>query len=299
MKKILCFVIFSLFFMTIPAQARYYHPHSYYHNTYPHSYYHSGYYSGCSNCVYIVKSDFSQKEEIIPNCDKFTILVNSTTNFYSNGARRIFSTYTVLNKDKTALISDCYSIEHTTYNKKHYFIAKIGKYYKVIDEKGNSTTLKNYSYMKKVTPNKILVCLNKNYGMIDLAENTIIPIKYKSFEEINSNLFITKLNGYYGLIDNSNNIILKNEYDNIKPLYETYIIRKEGKFGLIDKQGKIILESNNDKIKKLGEYILVKKDGLYGVFDYKGQQIAEIKYKKIKLDRNTLKYKEKGNWEEV
>ncbi len=259
--------------------------------------YHGG---SCSSCAtYIVRSDYYQKEQNFKNCNEHILLVDTTVNFYSNGSRRVFNSYSVLNKDGTILISDCYDIKHVLHNGKHYFLAKQGKYYNILTSEGERSAKRQYSKMKEIMPNKILVKVNKSYGIIDIEENVIVPIKYKEFEQLSTNLFKTKLNGYFGLVDSSNNVFLKNEYDKIKSLYETYIIKKEGKFGLVDIKGNIILEATCDKIKKMGEYIIVKKDKNYGVFDSSGKQLSEIEYKKVKLNRNQLKLFKNKTWEEI
>ena len=285
MKKISCLIALSFI---ISANCVLAHPHHYnrgYYNHSPH-YYHSG----CSsNCVYIIKSDNFQEEQVFKNCSKHTLLVDGVTNYYSNGAVRTYYSYTVLNQDKTPLITNCSDIKHLVHNKKHYFLAKQNKYYKIIDDKGFELTKRKYTSMKEIAQNKLLVKVDKKYGIIDIFENIIVPIKYQKFEQLSSNLFKTKLNGYWGLVNSSGNILLKNEFDNIKLLYDTYIAKRANKYYLLDLNGETIL-SEVDKIKKLGEYILIKKDKKYGIFDFQGKQLSEIKYKKIKLERNELKY---------
>ena len=275
MKK-LCLVLSLGFILSSTIAIA--HPHGYYHH------------SGCSNCVYVIRSENFQHEEKFLNCDRHYALVDTTVNYYSNGAKRSFKTYSVINEDGTTLISNCYNLKHVTQGKKHFFIAKIGKYYQILDENGIEISKRKYSYASLINQDKILVSVNKMYGVIDIKENIIVPIKYKSFEQLSSNLFKTKLNGYFGLVDSEGNILLKPEFDKIKPLYDTYVTKKAGKFGLVDFRGNTILTPDFDEIKKLGEYILVKKDKKYGVFDAQGVKLSEINHKKIKLERNELVY---------
>lgn len=281
MKKIS--ILLALSFL-ISTSSTFAHPHHYHH---PHHY--PYYHSGCSsNCVYLVRSDNFEEEQAFKNCSKHTLLTQGTTNYYSNGAVRTYYSYTILNQDKTPLISDCSDVKHIVQDKKHYFLVKQNKYYKIINDEGFELTKRKYLKMNEIAPNKILVSVDKKYGVIDIFENVIVPIKYQKFEQLSSNLFKTKLNGYWGLVDNSNNILLKNEFDKIELLYDTYIAKKGDKYTFLDLAGKTIL-TDLDKIKKMGEYILVKKDKLYGVFDSMGNQKTEIKYSKIKLERNNLK----------
>ena len=290
MKKLS--ILLTLSFL-IPMSASFAHP---IHHPYHHPHYH---YSGCSSsCVYLIRSDSFQEEQSFKNCSKHSLLINGTTNYYSNGSVRTYYTYTILNEDKTPLISNCSDVKHLINNKKHYFLVKQNKYYKIINDEGFELTKRKYSSMDEIAPNKILVNVDKKYGVIDIFENVIIPIKYQKFEKLSSSLFKTKLNGYWGLIDNSNNILLKNEFDSIKLLYDAYIAKKADKYTLLDINGKIVL-SDADKIKKMGEYIVVKKDKKYGVFDTSANQLSEIKYKKIKLDRNNLKVYENKIWSQL
>lgn len=273
------------------------HPY-YYNDYYRNSYYHN-HYSSCHNCSYVVRSDTYQTQENFANCDKYTLLIDTTVNYYSNGSRRTYNIYSVLDKDGNVLISNCNDIKHVDYNKKHYFLAKKGKYYSIVQDNGVAWAQRKYTKMSEVAPNKILVMVDKKYGIIDINENIIVPIKYKEFNQVNSNLFITKLNGYYGIIDNSNNIFLKNQFDKITQVYDTFIAKKQGKYGLLSNDGKIILNPEYDKIKKLGEYIIVEKNNKYGLFDSTGQQLLETKYKKIRLKRNTIEAKLDKVWEEL
>lgn len=289
MKKLS--ILFALSFL-IPMSA---FAHPYHYDYYDH---HNYYHSGCSNCVYVIRSDNFQEEQEFKNCVEHSLLVDITTNYYSNGTRRTYYSYTVLNKDKTPLISDCSDVKHIINNKEHFFLVKKGKFYKIVNNKGLEVSKRKYLKMKEIAPNKLLVNVDKKYGIISIDESIIVPIKYQKFEQLNSNLFMTRLNGYWGLIDNSNNILLKNEFDKIEMLYDTYMAKKADKYALLDINGKIIL-NDLDKIKKLGEYIIVKKDDKYGVFDSSGKSLSEIKYKKIKLERNTLKVYENKSWNEL
>ncbi|MBQ4646009.1 MAG: WG repeat-containing protein [Candidatus Gastranaerophilales bacterium] len=280
MKKSIILLAFCLIISTNFAQAHHYH------------------HSHCSSCVYVVRSENIQQEQTFKDCKKHSLLVDVRTNYYSNGSVRTFYSYDVLNEDGTILISNCSDVVHILKDKKHYFLAKKGKYYSIIDEKGNNIAKRKYLKMKEISSDKILVNVDKKFGIIDINENVVVPIKYKEFNQISQNLYLTKLNGYWGLLDENNNIFLKNEYDKIKPLYDTYIAKKEDKYTFLDINGKIIL-SDLDKIKKLGEYIIVKKDKKYGVFDYQGNQLSEIKYQKIKLERNNLKVYENKKWNDL
>ncbi|MBQ7287126.1 MAG: WG repeat-containing protein [Candidatus Gastranaerophilales bacterium] len=286
MKKI--FIILALLLTVNSVQA---HPR----------HYNYGYgYSGCSNCVYLLKSDFYQKTQTLPDCEDHSILIDTTINYYSNGAKRTYSTYSVVdNKKETIILSDYLDIKHVLVNNKHYFLAKNGREYKILNGKGHVIGSRQYSTMKEIAPNRFLVSINKLYGIIDINENIIAPIKYKSIEQLNKNLFMTKLNGYYGLIDSSNNVFLKNEYDKIKPLYDTYVAKRKNKYALVDFNGNKILDCEYDKIKKLGEYIIIKKGRKYGVLDSQGKAITHNDYKKVKLERNQLLLYKDGHWESI
>lgn len=276
MKKFVFFFVLSLVLSSnIPANAH--HCHSHYYVTY---------------------KDYFQEEHNFANCNKHSMLKETSVYYYSNGTRRSYTTSTIFNQDGSILESGCSNVKHIIYNKKHYFTFYKNKKYQILDENGNYLSTKEYKSMQEIAPNKLLVKLDKKYGIIDLRENVITPIKYKKFEQIGKNLYLTKLNGYYGVIDSSNNVLIKHEHDKITPLYETFILKKYDKYGLIDKNGKIILTTDYDKIKKLGEYILIKKDGKYGVLDSSGKIVSQAIYKKIRLERNSLEGKlYKNSWE--
>ena len=251
----------------------------------------------CGSCSYLVGKDYHQEEYTFQNCDRHSMLEETTVYYYSNGTRRYYRTSTIFNADGSVLDSGCSNVKHIVYNKKHYFTFYKNKKYQILDEHGNYLTVKNYKMMNEIAPNRLLVKLDKKYGIIDLNENIITPIKYKKFEQVGTNLFITKLNGYYGMTDNSNNILIKNEHDKIKPLYDVFVIKKYDKFGIVNKNGNIVLQTEYDKVKKIGEYIVVKKDGKYGVLDSTGEIISEAIYKKIRLNRNSLEVKlPKNSW---
>lgn len=254
----------------------------------------------CHSHYYVTYKDYFQEELNFVNCDKHYAVKETTVYYYSNGTRRSYVTSTIFNQDGSVLISGCSDLKHYVHNKKHYFTFYQNKKYQIIDEYGNYISLNNYKLMRDIAPNRLLVKLDKKYGIIDLNNNVITPIKYTSIEQVGPDLFLTKLNGYYGLLDASNNILIKNEHDKIKPLYETYLLKKYDKYGLADKNGNIILQTEYDDIEKLGEYILIKKDNKYGVLDSSGNVIAKPVYKKIRLERNNLEGKLAGNcWQNI
>lgn len=254
----------------------------------------------CSSHYYVTYKDYFQEEHTFNNCKRHSLLKETTVYYYSNGTRRSYTTSTIFNQDGSILETGCSNVKHTIFDKKHYFTFYKNKKYQILDENGNYLSVKEYKSMQEIAPNKLLVKLDKKYGIIDLKENIITPIKYQKFEQIGKNLYLTKLNGYYGMSDDSNNIIIKNEHDSIKPLYETFVLKKYNKLGLVDKNGKTILPVEYDKIKKLGEYIIIKKDNKYGVIDSFGHIIAKPVYKKIRLERNSLKGKlYKNTWEQL
>ena len=193
-----------------------------------------------SSPTYLVRSDYSENETSFHNCKEHYLVTKTTINYYSNGTRRVINSHSVYNIDGTVLIPDCSDIKHSIYENKHYFLVRQGGKYQIMDSSGILLSKRKYTKMKEISPNRLLVRVDKKYGIIDLNENKIVPIKYKSFEPISQDLFMTKLNGYYGMIDSSNNIILRNEYDKIKRVYDTYILKREGNFGLADMNGNII-----------------------------------------------------------
>lgn len=262
---------------------------------YGHHRYYNYHYHGSSH--YVVHKDYFEDEIKLTDCEKHSLIAQTTIYYYSDGTRRSYTNYSILNSDGTVLASNCREVKHTIYNKQHYFLIKQDGSFKIINDKGVQISKRKYTKMKEIYPNKILVRADKKYGIIDLADNVIVPIKYNLIEQIAGDLFITKLNGYYGMINSLNKIYLKNEFDKIKPLYDTYLIKKKGKFGLLDLDGNVILNCDCDSIKKLGEYILVKKDKYYQAFSSQGTLVNQEKYKKIKLERNNLMGKINGKWQ--
>ena len=253
-----------------------------------------------SNPVYLIKKDFETKEVKFPNCDRHYVISEITTDYFSDGSKRIYTNSTVYNTDGTVLISDCQSVKHTIYEDKHFFIIRQNRGYKILNDDGETISTKNYSYMEEIIPNRIKVRYDKKYGVIDLNEKVIIPIKYQSLENYGNKIFLSKLNRYYGIIDIENNILVENDCDKIKPAYDTFIIKRYDKYGLADTNGHLVLNIQYDKIKKLGEYIIIKKNIRYGVLDSYGKIISEPQYKKIKLERNHLiGEKFNGNKEEL
>lgn len=254
----------------------------------------------CHSHYYVTYKDYYQQEYNFNNCDRHTLLEETSVYFYSNGTRRTYKTNTIYDKDGSILENNCSNVKHHIWNNKHYFTYYKNGKYQILSENGEIITNKKYKQMKEIAPNKLLVKLDKKYGIINLNGQVIVPTKYKKFEQIDNNLFLTKLNGYYGILDDSNKILVKNEHDKIETLYNTYLVKKYDKYGLVDKNGKWILPVEYEKIKKLGEYILVKKENKYGILDSDGKIIANCIYKKIRLNRNNLEGKlYKGKWQSL
>ncbi len=267
------------------------------HHSHTHSSNHNG---SSSNPVYLINREQRTDEIKFPECDKHYAVTETTTNYYSDGTKRIFTNSTIYNSDGSVLVENCKSVKHVIYNGSHYFLVNRNKGYQILDDKAQEITTRKYTRMEILQPDRILVRFDKKYGIIDLSEKTIVPIKYQDFEEVGHEIFLTKLNGYWGLLDIDNNQLVKNDCEKIKPAYDTFILKRYGKYGLADKNGNIILNPTYDKIKKLGEYILVKRNRMYGVLDFEGKNVSEIQYKSIKIERNTLKgLNERGVWVEI
>ena len=245
----------------------------------------------CSSHYYLTHTDYYEEEQTFADCDKHSMLKQTTVYFYSNGTRRTQSLCTIFNKDGSVLISGCSNVQHLIHNKKHYFIFYKNKKYQIIDENSNILTLKNYKKMTRITDDKILVKLNKKFGIINLNEEVIVPIKYKKFEQIEKDLFTTKLNGYWGIINSSGKILVKNEHEKIKPLLNIYLLKKYDKYGLANKKGEIIFETKYDNIKILDEYIVIKKDKKCALLDSYGNLLTDIEYKDFRLNRNSVEAK--------
>ena len=258
------------------------------------SHYHS------SSSSYLVRTDSYSQEHKFPDCDEHKMTSETVVSFYSDGRSSTYTRYTLMNKDGTVIEDNCSDASHVVYKKKHYFIFKKNRKYNLMRTDGELISSRKYTYMREIAPNRLLVRANKKYGVIDLNENTVSPLKYKEIDEVGKNLFITKLNGYYGMMDSSNNILVKNEYNNIKPLYDTFILKKCWDYGLADKYGKVILEPVYDRIKTLGEYILVKQGKDYKIYDATGKLLSDKSYKKVRLKRNVLQGKQiDEEWKEI
>lgn len=255
--------------------------------------------SSCSH-VYVVRSDVSQEERIFANCKKHYLKTETTTNYYSNGTKRVFNNHTIMNSDGSIVAQGFSNVKHVIKDDKHYFLVRKGKVYKILNDTGIDLTQRQYTYMEEISPEKLLVKSDKKYGIIDLNEKIIVPIKYKKFVRNGTDLYLTELNGFYGLLDSSNNVIIKNEYDKIKRVYDIFILKQYNKFGLADINGKIIIPAQVDSIKKLGEYIIVKNNKKYGVYSNDGKALSPIIYKKIRLERNKLEGTINGKvWVEI
>lgn len=279
--------------------------HNHHHNGYNHN--HS---SGGSSSTPIVLTNTKQEinEIKFPNCKEHYAIREITTEFYSNGTKKVYTNYTVYDSEGAVLAENCKSLEHIIYNGKHYFVLENSNGYQLTNGDIEPITTKKYSKMQELKENRLLVKYNDNsgvfskgkYGVIDLEENVIIPTKYDELNYQNNGVFISKLNGYYGIIDTDNNELIKNDCDSVKNIHNLLLLKKYGKYGLATREGKVISGTNYDKIKKLGEYISVKKNDKYGILDANGNYISEIIYTAVKIDRNTLFGKTRnGIWVEI
>ena len=294
MKKLLCLFVMILFLYS----AAYASPHHSQHNNYHNQSSHSS--SSSSTPVYLVKKETNIDKVKFKDCEDHYAMQETIIDYYSDGSKRTYTNSTVYKSDGTILVSDCRKIEHLVYEDKHYFIVYKQKGAQLLDNNAESITIRKYSSIQSILPNRLLVKYNKKYGIIDLTEKVIVPIKYQHLEQIGFDKFIAKLNGYYGIIDVNNNIILDCDCDKIKPLFDTYVVKRYDKYGLYDINANKIADINNDKIEKEGEYILVKKNNKYSIYDYAGRLLTDIKYKKVRLKRNHLQgLNNKNKWEKI
>lgn len=285
MKKVVVIVVLMMLCINVSLGAHCSHGHCSrscsHHNHYTHS-------SSSDHSVYLVSKDYKKQEEKFANCNKHYMVVETFTNYYSDGTRRIYTNCTIYNADGTVLEADCSSVKHIIQNNNHYFIIRKNRGFSLINSEGNVITKRIYSFMDEIAPNRLLVKYEKLYGIIDLKENIVADIKYQKFRVCGNKIYMTKLNGYYGLMNQDGKILVKNDCERIKPLYDTLVLKKYGKYGLANCDGEIILPIEQDKIKKLGEYIIVKRDKKYNALNLHGQKLNDFGYKKIKLKRNTL-----------
>ena len=287
MKKILLCLCVVICFATC-AVAKGAHSASAHHNCGSCRSHHSS--GSSSEHVYLTNTEHNTYEQRFPNCKEHYAITETTTNYYSNGTKNVFSNSTIYNSDGSVLVTDCLSVAHLVYLDKHYFIInKKGKGYQIVDSQAKVLTTRKYSRMSEIENGKILVKYDKKYGIIDINENVIVPIKYQQMEVLAKDIYLTKLNGYYGVLDSDNNILIANDCDRIKRVNDVLIIRRYDKYGLANLEGSIIYNVNYDKIKKMGEYILIKQNKKYGVYNPETKEQSKIMYKKVKLDRNHLK----------
>lgn len=291
MKKILLCMCLVLVFGTCAVAKGSHSPsghtcHSNCHHNHPH---HSSGSSSSSNQVYLINTEHKTYEQKFLNCKDHYAITETTTNYYSNGTKNVFSNSTIYNADGSVLEADCLSVTHLIYDNKHYFIInKKGKGYQIIDSGAKVLTTRKYTKMTEIENGKILVRYDKKYGIIDINEKTIVPIKYQQMEVLKQNVFLTKLNGYYGVLDIDNNVLIPNDCDRIKRVNDVLIIKRYDKYGLANTDGSIIYDIKYEKIKRLGEYILIKQNKKYGVYNPETKEQSRIMYKKVKLDRNHL-----------
>lgn len=275
MKKIFLSLIFiSLFISTVNIKALAHCHHSHYYSQPPRM---------------LIGKTYYQNEFTFNNCNEHFLYKETVVYHYSDGSKNYFYNYGIINKDKTFLIENCSDIQHIIFNNEHYFLIKKNGYYNIIDKNGVLLTQNKYKTMTRLDNNTILVkSNNKRFGIIDIKGNEIIPIKYHSFEQIKKDLFITKLNGYYGLINTTTNKRLKNEYDKIKPLQNTLLLKKYDKYGLANNKGEVILPTIYNKIEQLEQFILIKEKSQISILNNAGKKITDKTYKKIRINRNTL-----------
>lgn len=308
MKKIICCLIVLMFCFSQSVFAKGSHSghgcsrgghshsshHSHHsHHSHGHSHHHPNYHnyhsSSGSHPAYLIMQDYKKQEVKFPNCTKHYVIEEIITNTYSDGSKRVLTKSTVYNSDGTPIVSDCGSVEHVIYEGNHYFVVRKNKGgWQIINSEGAPLTVKKYSYMSLLKPNRVLVRTDKRYGVIDFWEKSVIPVKYRKFNEISDGVFLTKLNGYWGVVDLGNNLLIPNDCERIKPLYDTLVLKRYGRYGLADLNGKILYEPKYDRIKKMGEYILLKDNKTYRVLDMSGSPVNDKIYGKVRLNRNKL-----------
>ena len=265
-----------------------------------HRVHYSGHYHYHSTPTYLVKSEYKKEQMHFPNCSEHILITETNTNYYSNNSQYVYTFYTIMTKNGKVLEEGCTDVNHFVYNKKHYFIVKKNRIYRIIDGYGNTISKRQYSYMNKIGPNKILVKSNKKYGIIDIYENILIPIKFKEFKEKGNNLYITKLNGYYGIVDKKScTQIIKNQYDKIEQIFDIFVLKKCGKYELLDINGNKLSNKTYEKIKNIDEYIIGYTKNNCDIYNSTGKLISSNKYSKVRLKRNTLEGYYDKKWEEV
>jgi len=115
------------------------------------------------------------------------------------------------------VLEPVYDYAKDFYNSK-YAIVRKGRFYAVIDVKGNELIPFAYESLKlcwkmRSKNGYLYIAYNgARYGVVNIKNEIIIPFKYKVVQELNDQLFRVKKNEYWGAVDVENNIVIPGEY---------------------------------------------------------------------------------------
>lgn len=192
----------------------------------------------------------------------------------------------------------------------HYFILKQDNQYGVMDKKGNTIILPEYSEIKIPNPEKaVFICyqdekikvLNERREEILAKYNKAQPIRLRN---ISSDLMYEKSvlkyeeDGKWGIISFEGKEITKPIYDEIDSLpYKEgeLLVKQNGKYGMINIKGKELIKIEYDEVKvdeyytdenryRYAGYIVLSKtqEGYrYGYLNYKGEEVLKTEYNEI------------------
>ena len=140
MKNFGAIFLILVFFVSLPACA---------HNCTRNCVHYHHRSSSSSNHVYLIKKEQSEVKSAFPNCSEHLLVTNTTISHYSDGTRRVYKIYSVLDKNGATIITNAFDIKHIIFEKKHYFLAKKNKQYKIFDTNGRVLNIREYSFMEE------------------------------------------------------------------------------------------------------------------------------------------------------
>ncbi len=220
-------------------------------------------------------------------------------------------------KKITKKIRDNFIFDKFNYCDKNNVIFKLGKYYGILDKKGNITWFIKADNLGSVGRGKFIIKIGDKYGIINNDKKYILEPEYEHIERIylrkalNKDVFIASKNCKYGIINIKNEIIIDFMYDYLQDLYENekFIAEINGKKGIIDLKNNILIPFEYDYIYDYINILIplfpklyvVEKNGKRGIINQKNEIIIPIEYddiselgnKTLCADNNIIDYKNK------
>jgi WG containing repeat len=139
-----------------------------------------------------------------------------------------------------------------------------------------------YTYVRAVNNQVVVVELGKKYGLIHIKSRRSTPLEYDGIRVLENGLIVVLKNGKKGILNYQLRLVVPPLYDDVHDAGNAALLIHKGKFGFADTSGAVLIPPQFDAINNRPEtglnWFRVKKNGRVGWVDAKGKMMIPFRF---------------------